>query len=343
MRMTLLAPRRVAAAPGFVAPRARPDAAPGRERQAMGGRFHFRSDSEALLDLADAACGGLPRHRFPGEAPGFEVDLHLLPPRPESPREPPPVRTRLDGALLHGIMDARNHVLVSPRKRRARIVASADMLERPYHLRYELIEFAMFLLAARCQGLVPLHGACVGRDGRGLLLLGESGAGKSTLALHALLRGLDFLSEDAVFVRPGDLLATGLANFLHVQSDALAGLGDAAAQRWISASPVIRRRSGGEKFEADLRRVPAPACLAPRPLQLAGIVVLSRERADGPRSLVPLRGEALAACLPVDQAYAMGQPGWDRFVGWAMQAPAHRLLRGAHPGDSVDAIERLLG
>jgi hypothetical protein len=39
----------------------------------------------------------------------------------------------------------------------------------------------------------------------------------------------------------------------------------------------------------------------------------------------------------------MGQPGWDRFVGWAMQAPAHRLLRGAHPGDSVDAIERLLG
>jgi hypothetical protein len=342
--MTVLAASRAVADPGFAAPRVRAAASLARQRQAIGGCFRFRSDSEALLDLVDAACGGLPPHRFPRDDPGFDVDLHLLPRRPDAAREPPPVRTRLDRDLLLGIIDAHNHVLVSPRKRRARIVASADMLDRPYHLRYELIEFAMYLLAARCKGLVPLHGACVGRDGRGLLLLGASGAGKSTLALHALLRGLDFLSEDAVFVQPDGMLATGLANFLHVQADALAGVGDATARRWISASPVIRRRSGVEKFEADLRRAPSPARLAALPLRLAGTVVLSPQRAGGSQAaLAPLRCDELAACLPVDQAYAMTQPGWDRFADRAMHAPAHRLLRGANPGHSVDAIERLLG
>jgi serine kinase of HPr protein (carbohydrate metabolism regulator) len=59
-----------------------------------------------------------------------------------------------------------------------------------YLTRYELIEFAVFTLAQRVQGLVPLHAACVGRAGRGLLLMGGSGAGKSTLALHCLARRL---------------------------------------------------------------------------------------------------------------------------------------------------------
>src|SRR3546814_20581659 len=92
------------------------------------------------------------------------------------------------------------------------------MLDWPYHLRYELIEFAVFLLAARCQRLVPLHAACVGRGGRGILLLGASGSGKSTLVLHSLLQGLDVLLEDAVFVQPDCMTSTGWANFLHFRA-----------------------------------------------------------------------------------------------------------------------------
>src|SRR3546814_9900836 len=149
------------------------------------------------------------------------------------------------------------------------------MLDWPYHLRYELIEFAVFLLAARCQGLVPLHVACVGRGGRGILLLGASGAGKSTLVLHSRLQGLDVLSEDAEFVQPDGVIATGVANFRHVRADALDGIEDVAARRWIASSPVIRRRSGVEKFEVDLRRAPRPVRLAEAPLRLVGPVDLS--------------------------------------------------------------------
>lgn len=310
----------------------------------MGGAFRFRSDSEALLDLVEVAYGGLPPHRFAGDVPEFDVELHLLPRRARTDGEPPPVRTRLDDGLPYGIMDDHNYVLVSPDRRKARVVASEDMLDHPYHLRYELVEFAVFLLAARCQGLVPLHAGCVGRDGRGVLVLGDSGAGKSTLSLHALLRGLDFLSEDAVFVRPDDLRATGVANFLHVQADAVERIGDDAARRWIADAPVIRRRSGVEKFEADLRCAPAPARLAPAPLQLVGTVILSPQVAADPGAmLAPAAGDALAACFATDQAYATTQPGWDRFERRLMQLPVHRLQRGPHPESSVDAVRRLLG
>lgn len=310
----------------------------------MGGRFRFRSDSVAMLDVAEAACGGLAPHRLREDSPELDVEMRLLPRRRATTgREPPPVRTRLGDRLQSGIMDAGNYVLVSPRHRRARVVASAEMLDHGYHLRYELVEFAILLLAARCQGLVPLHAACVGRNGSGVLLLGDSGAGKSTLALHSLLGGLDFLSEDATFVDPGSMLATGLSNFVHVQRDALAGIADDAARRWIEGSPVIRRRSGVEKFEADLRRAPGQVRLAQAPLQLVATVLLSPQAGDGACArLAAASREDVAASLAADQAYAMTRPGWDRFEHWALHAPAHRLLRGPDPASSVDALRRLL-
>lgn len=342
--MSALASRPAPDTAGFVPS---PRATPRRTARMgiMGAGFRFRSDSRALLDVVEAAYGGLPPHRFGGKGPELDIELQLRPRRAcADDGEPPAVRIRLDDGLPCGIIDDHNYIVVSPDRRWARVVASGDMLDHPYHLRYELIEFAVFLLAARCQGLVPLHAACLGRDGRGVLLLGDSGAGKSTLALHGLLRGLDFLSEDAVFVRPGDMLATGVANFLHVQADALDRIGDDAARRWIAASPVIRRRSGVAKFEADLRRAPAPARLAPGPLQLVGTVILSPQAAADPGAmLAPVPVDALAACFAADQAYAMTQPGWDRFERRIMQLPVHRLQRGPHPEDSADALRRLLG
>lgn len=314
-----------------------------RHEQIMGGRFCFRSDSQSLLDVVEAAYGGHAPHRFPGGIPELDIELRLLPGRTPRAGGPPHTRTCLSGDLLYGIMDEHNHVLVSPGQRRARVVASADMLDRPYHLRYELIEFAVFLLAARCQGLVPLHAACVGRCGRGVLLLGDSGAGKSTLTLHSLLQGLDFLSEDAVFVHTDGMLATGVANFLHLRADALVGIDDDAARRWIGSSPVIRRRSGVEKFEADLRQAPSSIRLAPAPLQVIGAVVLSAQASGRCRALLkPMASDEAPVRLAAGQGYASIQRGWHRFERWAMQSTVHVLQRGRHPGDSVDALRQLL-
>src|ERR1700716_288218 len=176
----------------------------------LGSRFQFESNSRALLDLVDAAYRALPRHRLSACTPDLRISLLLAPPRELThSRRAPPLRSRseppslelLHGAgFLGGTTASSNFVILSPEDRAALVAVSREMLRFPYHTRYELIEFAVFTLAARVQGLVPLHAACVGRGGRGVFLMGVSGSGKSTVSLHCLLQVFDFVSEDSTFV-----------------------------------------------------------------------------------------------------------------------------------------------
>jgi hypothetical protein len=311
-------------------------------KQLLGGRFRFESNSQALLHLVEAAYGDVPPHRLPLVAPELRIELRLVPGRHLSDAdEPPPVQMQSGMELLLGVIDAANYAVISPRQRQALIVASEDMLAFPYHLRYELIEFAVYVLATRCLGLVPLHGACVGREGRGVLLLGGSGAGKTTLALHGLLHGLEFLSEDAVFVQPESMLATAVTNYVHVKSDALHFVDNEHARRWIGESPVIRRRSGVEKFEVDVRS--GHGQLAATPLRLVGAVFVSSEMANDPAALLqPIPRHETAVRLDADQAYAVGQPGWLPFRHKLVEMGMYELRRGAHPRASVEAVGELL-
>ena len=308
-------------------------------KRILGADVQFDADDEAWLGLIEAAYGGLPAHWLPA-APVLRVELRLSDAAgPVEAEAPPSVRMRSGAGMLCGVMDAAHYTAIAPTRRQALVVASPAMLARhPYHVRYELIEFAVFVLAQRAQGLVPLHGACVGRDGRGVLLLGESGAGKSTLALHSLLGGLDFVAEDAVFVQPRHLLATGVGNYLHVQDDACRFVGDAGVRDWIRASPTIRRRSGIEKYEVDLRG--GYGRLAPEPLELKGVLLVSGQPDE--TLLTPLKaGEAIAR-LAADQPYAASLPGWEEFCGQCERLGVHRLARARHPDEAVAALSAWL-
>jgi hypothetical protein len=310
----------------------------------MGGRFLFESNSRELLRLVDFAYAGLPRHRLSAKTPHLTVRLLLLAPtkprRRRARTEPSPLQMFSGAGYLGGATAASNFVVISPRERTALLALSRPLLRFPYHTRYEFIEFTVFTLAARAQGLVPLHAACVGRGGRGILLMGESGAGKSTVTLQCLVRGLEILAEDSVFIAPRKLLATGVANFLHVRSDSLRWLErpeDAAA---IRKSPVIRRRSGVRKFEVDLRQVGFR--LAPGPLKIVALVFLSPQSAGRRRLLEPLSKPDLVARLAAAQAYALHQPGWSAFRERLSRVPAYELRRGQHPLESADALATLL-
>jgi hypothetical protein len=214
------------------------------------------------------------------------------------------------------------------------------MLKFPYHTRYEFIEFAVFTLASRCQGLVSLHGACIGKAGRGILLMGSSGSGKSTITLHCMLRGFEMLSEDSVFVAPQTLLATGVANFLHVRSDSLRWLGESRDAAAIRRSPVIRRRSGVRKFEVDLRR--GAYRLAPAPLKIAAVVFLSSQSAGLGPLLKSLPKSVARAKLATAQAYAANQPEWPQFSKRILGLETFELRRGQHPFEGVEALSTLL-
>jgi hypothetical protein len=310
--------------------------------QLLGGQFEFETDSARLLRLVRLAYARLPAHRFSTAVPQFHVRLMLTPPAPDVLRgaEPPPVRALAAGGILCGAMDGSGFVTLAVRERSALIVIPHHLLRHSYHARYELLEFAVYVLAARVLRLVPLHAACVGRGGEGILLLGPSGSGKSTLVLQCLYEGLDFLAEDSVLVRPRGLLATGVANFLHVRPDALRFLDGAARAALLRSGAIIRRRSGVRKLEIDLR---CPAYrLAPSPLRIRAVLFLSARRARSDRLLVPLRRSAVLKRLATSQRYAAHQPGWSAFSDRVSTLPAYELRRGAHPHESVEVLRALL-
>jgi hypothetical protein len=241
--------------------------------------------------------------------------------------------------FLGGATNSSNFVVVSPSQRAALVVVSRELIRFPYHTRYEYIEFAVFTLASRSQRLVSLHAACVGRAGRGVLLMGPSGSGKSTVTLLCLLQGFDILAEDSVFVAPDTMLATGISNFLHIRSESLRWLSarDAAALR---KSPVIRRRTGVKKFEVDLRR--AAYRIAPAPLKIVAVVFLSAQSSGDRPFLKSLSKTERRAKLTTAQAYAAGQPGWTTFSDSVLGLEAFELSRGRHPLETVEILSELL-
>jgi hypothetical protein len=240
---------------------------------------------------------------------------------------------------LGAATQASDFVVLSPSQRSALVVVSPQTLLFPYHTRYELIEFAVFTLAARTQQLASLHAACVGRKGRGVLLMGPSGSGKSTVTMMSLLSGLEFLSEDSVFVAPRTLRATGIANFLHVRSDSLRWIAP-SERAAVRRSPVIRRRSGVRKYELDLRR--GGFRLARSALKITALVFLAARPAGTGPLLKALSRTAVLSRLAAAQAYAANQPGWESFSGNMATLPAYELRRGAHPEQSVQALRSLL-
>lgn len=62
-------------------------------------------------------------------------------------------------------------------------------------------EALQLLMAA--QGRLMTHAGAVGRDGRGVLLVGRGGSGKSTLALSCALAGMEIVADDYILFEPG--------------------------------------------------------------------------------------------------------------------------------------------
>jgi len=307
----------------------------------LGAPFEFRSDSRALLELAREAFALVPQHRWPGAScEVLRVSLRRASDAPRTARALPPAPRLSSGlGLLCAHVDADNFAIVDPGKSCALVQVSDTMLRHRRLVRYELIEFAALTLGARAQGLIPLHAACVGWRGRGVLLLGDSGAGKSTLAMQAAFAGMEFLSEDSVFVQPGSLLATGLSAFVHARTGSTALIRDPGKRELVRLAPRIRRRSGVEKHEIDLRG--GAAHLARRPLQIVAAVLLSARSANSPARLVPLPTARLRKLMRQEQKYAASQPGWSEFERRLLRAGGY-LLERAPPADHIAVLRALL-
>lgn len=128
--------------------------------------------------------------------------------------------------------------------------------------------------------LLGVHGGCLHRNGKAMLILGEPGAGKTTLTSWLTGQGFAYGGDDIVVVS-GDGRVQGLPFLPSVKAGGWKLL--ASVYGGLGALPMHVR--------ADRRRVrfPAPRVIAGDGLAEIGWIVRLRRRAAGPAQLAPLQ------------------------------------------------------
>lgn len=318
----------------------RPDREPVRIHRVAGAFVAFSSSDAALFALVDEAFGRILPTASRFARPRFHVRLVPTEDAGALPGDAPPVpRVSSCEGVITATVDAANYVIVNPDRRSARVAISPAMLRFRYHARYELLEFAVFELLARSRGMLSLHAACVGNGRSCVMLLGDSGAGKSTACAAALVAGLQFVAEDSVMIDPRAMTAVGVPSFLHVNDATSRLLRETSIGTPIAGAPRIRRRSGAEKIEFDVRGRGLE--LSTAPTKIVAWVVLSAKGGPKPemRTVAPA---VLRRLLADTQPYASGRPAWRQFLARAARVPAFELSRGDVPAEMIELLRTSL-
>lgn len=97
------------------------------------------------------------------------------------------------------------------------------------------------------RGVIPIHGSCVCKDGKALLITGNSGAGKSTLAAEFLSKGWKLMSDDVtpVTCEDGVYYAQSTYPGQKMWQDTI----DRSHNESRVVENIIRAEGGREKFQ----------------------------------------------------------------------------------------------
>ncbi|MBV9213728.1 MAG: hypothetical protein JOZ25_08800, partial [Actinobacteria bacterium] len=175
-----------------------------------------------------------------------------------------------------------------------------------------------------------VHAGCVGRDGNGVLIVGPSGSGKSTTSVACAAAGLDYASDDYLFVRIGEpVVAHSLyctARIHDYDIERVPGLSGAVVG-WVDGpgpkGVVDVRRLAPDRIR---KRIQAHALVIPRPTgnsvtTMRAVGSAEALRAMAPSSILQVPQEDPRAALT-----ALGH--------LARELPAYVLELG---GDAMDA------
>lgn len=184
-----------------------------------------------------------------------------------------------------------------------------------------LLERAGYHLADRSQGGLALHAAGVSSAGRGLLIPGATRSGKSTLAAWLLHIGLDYLSDEMVFIPTGTSQLEGYPRPVCLKPNSwpvLEGIFDPSPARdhalhtsWADIVPPAMLGKGQVIQAAQLDRLIFPHYQE----QSEGLVErLSKAQA----------GLALMECLV--NGRNLPEHGFAEIVRLVQVAPAYRLI-----------------
>jgi hypothetical protein len=161
----------------------------------MGFAVAVRTNDAAVSPLLTRMWGRFAP--FTTHALRLRMDIHVVD-HGGSSDCPPEATHRLIQPLLMAVADGSNYSITDLSTLRTQVCIAGSTLAYPLYAEWYLLSGPLACISTRLA--TPIHGACVSRRGRGLLLCGESGAGKSTLAYACARAGWTFTSDDATLI-----------------------------------------------------------------------------------------------------------------------------------------------
>lgn len=184
------------------------------------------------------------------------------------------------------------------------VLIEPEQLENFYQISYMLTP--LFSRLAPDIGMTLIHGAGVGVNGQGVILSGLSGSGKSSLAAACLMSGMQYVSDDTMFLDKKSNKAHPICSTIHLVPKIL------DIFREISGEEFFTRNGRGEKRHMDIsfmrdQFVPG--------LCMRALIVLRIEEGSREFGIRPVRWEQAAVPLIYSSAHLLGE---------AQNAPAVR-------------------
>jgi hypothetical protein len=183
-----------------------------------GFRLDIASNSREVLDAADENWGMYDALYEP-EYADSPLTVRVLV-QPGNELSPPPVH-RLQGHLYSAVASRENYALIDLDALFAYAwVTERTVADHAWFRWFYLESLAGTTLAQR--HAVPMHAACLERNGVGVLLWGPSGMGKSTLAYACARAGWTFIADDATILpqNRSDCVVTGKPHQARFREDA---------------------------------------------------------------------------------------------------------------------------
>ncbi len=149
------------------------------------------------MRVLDAAADSFGHRRLSRGSSAFQVHIGISEGGgPECP--PEPVRREF-GHLYSLVADAENQALLDLKTCTNFVWLQRLALNNTLYFRYNFLEKVVYLLLG-ASVVTDLHAACVGKNGKGILLSGDSGAGKSTLSYACAKAGWTYTSDDTCYL-----------------------------------------------------------------------------------------------------------------------------------------------
>lgn len=298
-----------------------------------------RGDPELTISLFDTASSGI------------EPPPALWQPIAAAPGTNPIARLRSERACVLAAAGSRGLTAALPAEGVA-VFHLPDAAAIPASERAAPIREALQLLMAT-RGRLMTHAGAVGRDGRGVLLVGRGGSGKSTLALSCALAGMEIVADDYVLLEPDSLIAHAMQSTAKLTEDSAARLGvpasaiDAAGFESTLEGPAKALVRIPDLAPARLtRRLPVAAIVAPtvRPPQPVHVAAGGGLGEVEPvvRSIPAARGLRAVAPSTIVQAGFGGENALPALADLVRRVPSYALELSPAPAANAAAVDRLV-